>query len=84
MTNGIDWEVRTGKPIDKITMDDKLTVIVSVLDSLREDVKPLPLLLSTTCKVVEKHKTYWIIAGWLGGLFGAGTVTVLIKLLFHL
>ena len=82
--NGIDWVARTGKPIASITTDDKLTVIVSVLDSLREDVKPLPLLLSATCKTVEKHKTYWSIAAWLGGVFGVGVIGALIKLLFHL
>jgi len=32
--NGIDWESRTGKAMENITLDDKLTVIISVLDTI--------------------------------------------------
>ena len=64
--NGIDWEKRTSKPMEDITIDDKLTVIISVLDQIQVSIKPVP----DTCKTVERHKIYfkglWVLVSMIG------------------
>ena len=74
MPNGIDWEARTGLPIDKIDTDAKITVVVSILDGLREDMKPV----KDTCRTVERHKDYFKGIFWTSGIIIVLIITWLV------
>lgn len=80
MTNGIDWEKRTGKAMENITIDDKLTVMISVLDDVNEMMKPF----AETCKVVAKHEMYWKVALFFVSAFSLALVGLFVKVIFHI
>jgi hypothetical protein len=79
MANGIDWEARTGKPMESITTDDKLTVIISVLDQLNKSVSPMV----DTCKIVSRHEVYWKIASVVLAALVVALVGLFVKVVFH-
>ena len=74
-SNGIDWEKRTGKPLEQITIDDKVTVVVSILDKIESGIKPLP----DVCKAVEKHGLYFKGIWALITLLGIPVILLIIK-----
>lgn len=42
--NGIDWEGLTGKPIDDITLDDKLTIMIGKLINIEKRIAKVPVM----------------------------------------
>ena len=70
---GIDWEAQTGKPMDKITTDDRITVLVSVTDKLYSVMKPVAETYPEICKTVARHDFYWKI-----GIFVSSALALLV------
>jgi hypothetical protein len=71
MANGLDWEGLTAKPIEELTVDEKLIVLIGEqrdtrkeVNSIKEKVKPVARL-DMAFKVIVWSSFAWVPAlGW--------------------
>ena len=69
---GLSW-----KDMDN---DARLMAIMSEIFDLSESVEPVP----SMCKIVEKHETWWKIAGVIITAFAVALIGLFVKVIFHL